>query len=532
MRPARRLPRLRTVFVAVNVVLLLVPLSGVLLLRLYESVLVRRTEAELIGQGALVAAALRAEVKREVAGRGGGPPGPRLATGVVSAEGGLAPLSARLDLARDEVLPAAPPAKAERPAEPVVASAASRLSGLLREAEDVGLAGVRVVDPAGVVVASTGGEVGLSLSDRVEVQRALSGEPASVLRRRGQDEESPPLGALERSSKLRVVVALPVVSDGRSWGAVVLSRTPPSVLASLWRARAYLALWALAMLSIALALGAYTSRRVTRPVEQLIDRTERLARGDRTASEPLDRPGTEEIGRLSEAFSRMARTIEERSDYITSFAAQVSHEFKTPLTSIRAASELLREHAGEMTDAERERFLTNIQLDAERLGRLVVRLLELARADVSKPVAVWTKLPPLLEAVAARFRELGLDVELRRHEAAATARLPGDALETILANLLDNARRHGGDGVRVELAAEPDERAGIDGVRIEVRDDGPGISEANLSRVFTPFFTTARDTGGTGLGLSIVRSLLQAHGGTIDVTSRPGETVFRFWLPS
>lgn len=530
----RRLPRLRTVFVAVNVVLLLVPLGGVLLMRLYENVLVRRTESDLIAQGALVAAAFRAEMRREVAARGVPPAGARLPPGPdgAPADGRLAPLAASLDLARDPVLPPAPTPRADKPADPVAAAAAARLSGLLQEAQDVGLAGVRVLDSGGVVVASTSGEVGLSLFDREEVRVALQGEPKSVLRRRAADDDATALGALERSSRLRVVVALPVVSDGRALGSVVLSRTPPSVLQSLWRVRGFLALSALVLVGAVLALATLTSRTVTRPIQQLIDQTERLAHGDRTATEALQSPGTHEIGQLSEAFSRMARALEERSDYITSFAAQVSHEFKTPLTSIRAAAELLREHGREMTGQERERFLSNIQLDAERLGRLVVRLLELARADVSKPVSVWTKLAPVLESVVARYREMGLAVELSVAPDAESARLPADALETIVSNLLDNARRHGGPDVSVQVVAEPEERAGIEGVAVRVTDDGPGISEANRSRVFTPFFTTARETGGTGLGLSIVRSLLQANGGVIDLSSRRGETTLRFWIPS
>lgn len=525
------LPRLRTVFVAVNVVLLLVPLGGVLLLRLYENVLVRRTESDLIAQGALVAAAFRAEVRREIAVRGLPAPGPLLPSAQADATGRLAPLAATLDLARDPVLPPAPEPKAARAADPVVAAAAARLSGLLTEAEEVGLAGVRLVDPEGVVVGSTADEIGLSLAERQEVATALAGRPTSVLRERGASDTAP-LQALERSSRLRVVVALPVVSGGRSWGAVILARQPPSVLASLWRVRSFLAASAAVLVLAALGLAWFTSRTVTRPIEELIDRTERLAQGDRTATEPLSNPGTHEIGQLSEAFVRMARGLEERSDYITSFAAQVSHEFKTPLTSIRAAAELLREHARTMTDDERERFLSNIQSDAERLGRLVVRLLELARADVSKPVSVWTKLAPVLESVVARFREMGQPVELSIARGAETARLPAEALETILGNLLDNARRHGGPQVRVRVEAVPEERSGIDGVLVSVGDDGPGISEANRSRVFTPFFTTARDTGGTGLGLSIVRSLLQANGGFIELDSRPGATIFRFWLPS
>ena len=99
-------------------------------------------------------------------------------------------------------------------------------------------------------------------------------------------------------------------------------------------------------------------------------------------------------------------------------------------------------------------------------------------------------------------------------------------------NLIDNARRHAGDTSRVVISAEARDIDGRSGVAIAVVDDGKGISEANLKRVFDPFFTTARDRGGTGLGLAIVRTLVLAHGGDVELQSRPGETVVSVWLPA
>jgi len=102
--------------------------------------------------------------------------------------------------------------------------------------------------------------------------------------------------------------------------------------------------------------------------------------------------------------------------------------------------------------------------------------------------------------------------------------MAAENLDEVLANLLENARVHGGPGTAVRIEALP-------GGEVFVSDDGPGISEANASRIFTPFFTTARDRGGSGLGLSIVRSLLEAHGGSIELEPGGPGARFRIRIP-
>jgi signal transduction histidine kinase len=237
---------------------------------------------------------------------------------------------------------------------------------------------------------------------------------------------------------------------------------------------------------------------------------------------------------LSEAFAAMARTLEHRSEYIRAFAASVSHEFKTPLTSMRGTVELLRERLEQMSAPERDRFLQMLEGDAQRLSRLVSRLMDLARADVTRPVLEKVAVDPVVEAAAERFRRSGLAVRVVHGEGVGGVHVAGGTLESLLVHVLENAQQHGGAGVEVELrtSAERGPPGGKPGVAIHVHDTGPGISPANLSRVFDPFFTTARPSGGTGLGLSIVRSLVTAHGGTVDLSSRPGETTVRIWLPA
>jgi len=106
-----------------------------------------------------------------------------------------------------------------------------------------------------------------------------------------------------------------------------------------------------------------------------------------------------------------------------------------------------------------------------------------------------------------------------------------EVLESILSNLVDNGRQHGGPRVHVHLSARLEERVGRDFVEITVQDNGPGVSASDSGRIFTPFFTTARDSGGTGLGLSIVQALVVAHLGTIALEESPSGARFRILLP-
>jgi signal transduction histidine kinase len=540
MRLPRWTPRLSTIFFTFNALILLLPLGGIVLLRLYESVLIRRAETELVMQGAHVAAVYLHEVQRELSRSPArestrepyGIPVPR------SFRRGKAifhPLEPRLDLAVDPIL--GPPEEA-RPtpevADPVARAAGDSISPALRLAQRVTLAGIRVVDFRGIVVATTRTELTLSLAHREEVRRALAGENVSLMRQRVSDEPSPPLDSISRGTQLRVFVAMPVIHEDRVWGAVVLSRTPQAVGQSLFNIRWYILGGALVLLALLALLSVVTSRTVTRPVAELIQLTERVARGEKGVVSPLENPGTLEMRRVSEAIARMARALEERAEYIDAFARGVSHEFKTPLASMRGTIELLRDHLDEMTDEERERFLANLEQDTERLTRLVTRLTDLARADVIKPRQDVCELGPVVAAVSERFRCAGLDLTLDHDEQARAVRIAREPLEAVLTNLLDNAHQHGGPDVKVTLRTrscrhDADQPPYIE---LQVRDDGPGISEANRKRVFDHFFTTARNRGGSGLGLSIVQKLVEAHGGTTRLESEPGRTVFTVTLPA
>ena len=280
-------------------------------------------------------------------------------------------------------------------------------------------------------------------------------------------------------------------------------------------------------------IGFVFVRAITRPMYELMERTQRIAAGDTEAIRPLSHHGTREMAALSEAFLDMARKLQARSDTIRTFATHVSHELKSPLTAIQGAAELLRD-AGEEMDAEtRARFQNNIVADTERLNQLVRRLIELARAE-SAVVAVETTslaevLAPLQSAGSVPSTAAGSDapvVVAIETGAELRFRMSGENAAILFANLADNSARHGAS--RFTLGA----RLADGAVRILASDDGAGISPDNRGRIFSPFFTTRRDSGGTGMGLAIVAALLKAHEGGIRLIETERGAAFEIEIPA
>lgn len=511
-----RKPRLRSVLLAANLLLLALPLGGLWLLRLYESALVRQTETELVAQAAVIGAAY------EAAWRGGAPPG---AHGGAPPWGGPGwePRPAVLDLAKDPVLPPAPDAVApDRPADSRALAAGATLMPVLAAAQRITLAGMRVTDAAGIVVATSGGEMGLSLAGRAEVAAALAGRPAAVLRDR---PPQPGVGSasISRAAPFRVFLAHPVVEGGAVIGVVVLSRTPASIDQALYGKRWEVAGLAAALLLVAGGLALVIAYTVSRPIEAVAAQAHAVAAGARATLLPRTRrSAVREADEMWAAIQSMAATLEYRADYIGAFAAEMSHEFKTPLAAIRGALELLADHAATMTEAERATFLGQAAADAARLDRLVKGLLELARAEAP--------LPRGEEAcdVAAVIRGLAMPVPVELEGETLRAGISAERLATVIRNLADNIARHAGPGATGRIAWR---RAG-GRVVIEVSDDGRGVSPGNAGRIFGRFFTTARDSGGTGLGLSIARSQLATAGGTIELAPGGPGARFRLVIPA
>jgi signal transduction histidine kinase len=235
---------------------------------------------------------------------------------------------------------------------------------------------------------------------------------------------------------------------------------------------------------------------------------------------PLKRHGTSEFARLSQSFLDMARRLNTRSSFISTFATHVSHELKSPLTSIQGAAELLRDDLDAptpvMTDRDRRKFLDNIIADSDRLAKISSRLRDFARAE--NPIAVGvTSLSAPIASLRAAFPSL----EISAHgDLELALRISEENAGIVFSNLADNALRHGSTTLEIS-ATRRDNR-----MLIRLADDGEGVSVNNRPQIFDSFFTTRRDSGGTGMGLAIVRAMLDAHGGTIHLVETARGTAF------
>ena len=248
---------------------------------------------------------------------------------------------------------------------------------------------------------------------------------------------------------------------------------------------------------IVLAVSAWAVRRVTAPLGLLAAAADRLGRD--VAAEPLAEAGTIEMQHAARAFNRMQERLRRLIESRTQMLAALSHDLRTPLT-------LLRLRAEEVADSdERDKMLATIGEMDEMIGTTLAFARDEVRAEPRRRVDIAA----LLASVVDDMADAGLPVTMAPAPPLIHDCQPG-ALKRAITNLLDNAVKY---GKRAEAAITTAAKT----IEITIDDDGPGIPDAELPRVFQPFYrvedSRSRDTGGTGLGLAIAQSIVQAHGG-------------------
>ncbi|MFD4563659.1 sensor histidine kinase [Streptomyces sp. NPDC058467] len=305
-----------------------------------------------------------------------------------------------------------------------------------------------------------------------------------------------------------------------------------------------------AALAIAGVAGALWVRWSLRPLSRVAATATRVSELPLASGEvalPPRAPESDprsEVGRLAGAFNRMLGHVEDAltkrhasEERLRSFAADASHELRTPVASVRGHAELALLHPGEVPPKV-TRALERIAAESARMGEMVDDLLLLARLDAGRPLErVPVDLTHLVLDSVTDARAAGPDHGWALELAEEPVTVTGDAhrLQQVLANLLANARLHTPVGTKVTVSLETDDAMAV----LKVHDDGPGVPADVQPGVFERFTRADRRRaevaaagGGAGLGLSIVAAVVEAHGGTVALESRPGSTAFTVRLPA
>lgn len=328
-------------------------------------------------------------------------------------------------------------------------------------------------------------------------------------------------------------VAVPVEEEGSLIGVIRLAVPLTEVEHELGIVNRVFILGGVLAVAVTLVIGYFISKSISLPIRKMEETASSIAKGD--FSKRVDVETDDELGRLAGSLNQMADELQvmienlKKLDQIrTDFVANVSHELKTPLTSIKGFIETLED--GAIDDKENaRRFLSIIKKHAERLSNIINDLLSLTEIEKGKDriqigkfdmkgltdEVVWS----FGHALSVKKQKLNVDYNGRDFDIKGDK----DKIEQVLVNLIDNAIKYTGQNgeIKVSLFEEKDN------IMISVEDNGIGIPKDHLERLFERFYRVdkarSRELGGTGLGLAIVKHIIMLHNGHIDVDSEVGK---------
>jgi signal transduction histidine kinase len=314
-------------------------------------------------------------------------------------------------------------------------------------------------------------------------------------------------------------------------GVKPLEQVRAATLSLIW----YVLIAGLIALLISMSLALYLSGTISRPFRAVAEAARGMAAGDyRQRVEPR---GPAESVELANEFNLMAERVQTAYELQRDFTANVSHELRTPLTSIEGFSQALLDGTSQ-GEAEQLRSIQIINEESTRLVRVLRDLLMLSQIDSGevKPEMRYVDLVDLLRKLenlyAGRSQDSGVTLKVDTPPFGLTVYTDRDRLERVLTNLLDNAMKYTGEGGTVVLSAATE----LDAVHVTVADNGPGIEEDLVPKIFDRFYrvrSRSRSSTGAGLGLAICKELVESLGGRIWVRSEPGRgSTFTVSLPT
>ena len=384
-------------------------------------------------------------------------------------------------------------------------------------------------DESGVVVSCS--DMNLACE---HIGQKLGGSEFATLLKTGRLNQLTTLGGFYAAPHYVAAEVIPGMGVNGGNGYVFVS-VEPSGMISGWDTFLWVFLTAsVAVLVLALILAFMTSKRMAKPLDEIARATRKFAHGDfSTRVEYEDR--TDEVGALVSAFNSMADSLQNSEQRRNDFIANVSHELKTPMTTIAGFADGLLD--GTIPKEQQDRYLVIIADETRRLSRLVRSMLDLSRMESAGSDLARRREFDISEVVIstllsfeARAADKNLDVDLQVPENHINALGDPDAITRVVYNLMDNAIKFAAPGSTLGVSLWKNDGKAY----VSVRDTGETIPAEDLPFIFDRFHKSDRsrslDRDGVGLGLYLVKRILNAHGEDIAVTSRDGVTDFVFTL--
>jgi len=384
-----------------------------------------------------------------------------------------------------------------------------------------------ITNAEGYVIACSDSEPNCSHIGTLLDERVLSALP-----RKGSTAYFDTLGDIYPNVHYTVVSAI-TAADGALLGHLFVSRDTQAAL-SVWQAMLpLLFIISMVVLVLALVFGLASSRYLTQPLQELAEAARRFGRGDLSVRVDVERD--DEIGELADAFNSMAESLEKSESRRRDFIANVSHELKTPMTTIAGFADGILD--GTIPPESEKRYLQTISSETKRLSRLVRSMLELSRLQagnteelLSQSFDISEVLRRTLVNFADKIESRKMDVDFQVPEEAIRVKGNADAITQVVYNLFDNAIKFSKEGTQLGISLWKDSAKAY----VSVKNHGSTIPEAEIPLLFDRFHKSDRsrsqDRDGVGLGLYIVKTILNNHGEDIAVTSRQGVTEFVFTL--
>lgn len=352
-------------------------------------------------------------------------------------------------------------------------------------------------------------------------------------------------GEITRESRLdglydeaRYLVAVPVVSAAadETIGIVVVSTERTQIADLMSRTLSIYVFCGITVLLVSLLVCSVTARREAKPLRDMAQAAARFGHGELTLRVPTGGHNTEEVDELAHAFNAMAENLAQSEQRRSEFVANVSHELKTPMTTIAGFMDGMLD--GTIPPEEHRKYMQMVSDEVRRLSRLVREMLEISRLRAEEKESIHWQVFDLCESLGEglisferRINDKHLQVEVDLPEEGCRVLAAPDAITQVIRNLLDNAVKFTPEGGRLglHLAVEGDKAV------TTIYNTGATIPPDELQLIFDRFHKTdksrSEDRDGVGLGLYIVKTIMDAHGEDISVTSEDGLTSFRFTLP-